>query len=387
MKNNITTGWDDEIESLRELILSLSAKFDAKESEDEGENDIFPWNKWRIMRELGVTGIPLQEKYGGLGKDILDTMYLLEALGFACADSGINFSLSSHIVSTGIPIQKYGNRNQKNKYLSLLCSGENIGAHAITEPGSGSDAFSMRTTATKRGDKFLLNGSKVFITNGTIADTFVIYAATDIEQPTFKRITAFLVDSNTAGFAKGKPIKKMGLDSAPFCELFFRDCAVPEENVLGGVGNGYRVFNYVMKWEILCSFAMNIGEMQRQLEKCIEYSSTRKQFGLKISKYQAISHKIAAMKIRLEAARALLYQAGSIFKNNRKDLQLNIAMAKVAVSEAYVHSSLDAIQIFGAYGYCKEYMIEHYLRDSIGSTIYSGSTEIQKNIIANILGL
>lgn len=377
--------WNDEQNELRATILKAAGKLNENILENDNEGT-FAVGKWRHLCALGIPGIPVREEFGGLGKDILTTMYLLEGLGYACEDAGLNFAVSSHIVSTAIPIQKFGSESQKRKYLPGLCEGNIIGAHAITEADSGSDAFHMRTTAVKKDDAYILNGNKMFITNAPIADVFVVYAATDQHKGALGGITAFVVEKDAPGFSVGRPLDKMGLRTSPLSEIIFSDCAVPEDHVVGKRGSGFSIFNYVMKWEILCSFAINVGEMQRQLERCIHYSRTRKQFGKPIAKFQAIAHKIVEMKIRLETSRALLYKAGSMFHAGT-DAGIDLALAKIVTSESYIQSSLDAIQIFGAYGYMKEYLIEKDLRNSVAGKIYSGSSEIQKNIVASLLGL
>lgn len=378
-------AWNDEQKEFRRAILKMADKLNKNllEADHAGE---FSADKWKIISEMGVLGIPIREEFGGLGKDILTTMYLLEGLGYACEDAGLSFTVSSHIVSTAIPIQKFGSEAQKQKYLHKLCEGSFIGAHAITEPDSGSDAFHMQTTAKKVGNKYLLNGSKVFITNAPIADVFIVYAATDKQKGPLGGISAFIVEKSAPGFTIGKPLDKMGLRTSSMSELRFSDCEVSEEHLVGKVGSGFSIFSFVMQWEILCSFAINIGEMERQLERCIAYSRTRKQFGKPIAKFQAIANKIVDMKIRLEASRALMYRAGSLYQTGA-DVKLDLAIAKIVTSENYVASSLEAIQIFGAYGYMKEYLIEKDLRNSVAGKIYSGSSEIQKNIIASLLGL
>ena len=378
-------NWSDNQIELRNAILKLSDKLNEHVMEFDSRNE-FPFAKWKLICETGIPGIPISEEFGGIGENILTTMFLLEGLGYACEDGGLNFATSSHIVSTEIPIQKFGTKAQKKKYLPMLCGGKIIGAHAITEPDSGSDVFSMRTRAKRKGNKYVLNGSKTFITNSPIADLFIVYVVTDMDKGALRGISAFIVEKGCPGFSIGKPIEKMGLRTSPLGEIYFDDCELHEENVLGKVGSGFLIFNYVMKWEILCSFAINIGEMEKQLEKCITYSRSRQQFGKPIAKYQSIANKIVEMKVGLEASRALLYKAGTLFHRGA-DAGIDLAIAKIMISETYVQSSLEAIQIFGAYGYMKEYKIEKDLRNSVAGKIYSGSSEIQRNIIANFLGL
>lgn len=376
--------WKEEQKDLRNTIRewqpSLCEKYSGESSED-----IFK-KKWGIVQQMGVLSLPIETVYGGLEQDVLTTMYILETFGNICDDEGLSFTVSSHIVSTCIPIQRFANDKQKSHYLPDLCSGEKIGAHAITETESGSDAWDMNTTAVKNEDGYLLNGSKTFTSNGPIADTFIVYARTNSKAGILGGFTAFIIDKSTPGFTIGSPIKKMGLNSSPICDLYFDDCQLTDDNILGKPGQGFSIFTYVMKWEVLISFIINVGEMERLLAKCVDYSKSRKQGGQSISKYQAISHKIADMKISLETARTMLYKAGYVF-NNGGNVTTDLAIAKVVTSENFVKSSLDAIQIFGGYGYMQESGIEKYLRSSVASKIYSGTSEIQRNTIALMLGL
>ncbi len=378
-------NWTDEQLELKNSISkwseSLSENYLYKDKHSE-----FSFDKWQLIKEMGILALPIDGQYGGLDQDVLTTMLVLQELGRCCQDAGISFVAASSIVSTEIPLQHFGNSEQKQKYLPSLCAGEIIGAHAITEPDHGSDAFDMRTRAEKQGDQYILNGNKVFISNGPIADLFVVYARTNKDAGVLGGYSAFLINKSTPGFSTGRPIEKMGLRTAPLCEVYFDDCKVSADQLLGKEGQGFPIFNYVMKWEVLCSFAVTIGEMERLVAKCCEYSKMRTQFGQAIAKYQAVSHKIANMKISLESSRALLYQAGKKFLEG-KNTTVDIAIAKIVVSESFVQTALDAIQIFGAYGYMHETGIEQYLRNAIGGKIYSGTSEIQRNTIASMIGL
>ncbi len=356
------------------------------ETEEPGSIEESIVGKWNIVKEMGVLGLATDSEYGGLQQDILTTMYALEAFGNACDDGGFSFIVASHIVSSGIPIQHFGSTELKNRYLRCLCRGDLIGAHAITETQSGSDAFSMNTTATRSETGYVINGHKTFISNGPFADIVVVYAKTKPESGILSGYSAFVVEKNSPGFTAGEPMKKMGLNTALLCDLYFDNCKIPADRLLGKEGQGFAIFNYVMKWEVLCSFIINAGEMKKLLKKCIQYSKSRKQFGNPIGKFQAISHKIANMKIALETSRAMLYTAGAALQRG-ENANMKLAMAKTVTSEAYVQSSLDAIQIFGGYGYMEETGIEEYLRNAVGSKIYSGSSEIQRNTIATLLGL
>lgn len=347
----------------------------------------FPWHKWEIIKQLGLFGLPFPEDFGGLGQDITATMKILEALGYRCEDAGLNMATSTQMVSVGVPLFRFGSEAQKQHYLPKICSGEVACAHAITEPGGGSDAFGMATTAQLLDNgNYLLNGTKAFITNGPIANLFAIYAMTNPSLGALGGGSVFLVEQGTPGFSVGEPIPKMGLKTLQLAQLQFKECEIGANKILGTVGLGFPILEYVMKWEILCGFAINVGEMQRRLEKCIDYAKHRKQFGRPIGSYQAIAHKIVDMQIGVTTAREQLYRtAGKV--QRKENATIDLAIAKVVTSEANVQSALNAVQIFGGKGYMAEYGIEKELRNAIAGTIYSGTSEIQRNKIASLLGL
>ncbi|MDX2680456.1 acyl-CoA dehydrogenase family protein [Streptomyces sp. NY05-11A] len=378
------TTWNQDQQRLRASLQPLLGKISdghvARDSRAE-----FPREQWDLLRATGILGLPFDERYGGLGQDLPTTVYILEGLGQGCRDAGLNFSVTSHMVSTGVPLQRFGSQELKARYLPRLCTGELIGAHAISEPDSGSDALAMRTRAVRDGDAFVLNGSKAFVSNGPVADLITVYARTS-DRPGPLSITAFLLDRDTPGLTFGRPIPKMGLRTSPLSELFLDDCRVPASRVLGRTGGGFLVLDHVMRWEILCSFAVNAGEMRDRLERCVDYARTRTQFGRPIGSNQAVSHKIVDMEIGVESARHWLFSAArklAAGENAAKE----VAIAKLVVSEANLASALSAVQIFGGNGYTAEYGIEKELRNSVGSTIYSGTSEIQRNRIASMLGL
>jgi alkylation response protein AidB-like acyl-CoA dehydrogenase len=266
-----------------------------------------------------------------------------------------------------------------------MIQGSLKGGHAITEPDSGSDAFNMKCKAEKQGDKYILNGAKTFITNAPIADILLVFAMTDPHKG-FAGVSAFIVEKGFPGFSVGKPFEMMGLRTCPVGEVVLRDCEVPEENRLGKEGVGSAIFNSEMEWERSCLFATHLGAMEKILEDCTHYAKDRHQFGSPIGKYQAVSHKIADMKVRIDLSRLILYKVASM-KAEGKRAPLESAMAKLFISESYVQNCQDALQIHGAYGYSAEYDFERNLRDAIGGKIYSGTSEIQRNIIATFLGL
>lgn len=341
---------------------------------------------WQECAHMGLTGLPVAEQYGGSGLDPLSTALALEAFGYGCHDSGLVFSVCAHLLSCVVPIWKFGNEEQKRRWLTGLCDGSLIGVHAMSEPGSGSDAFTLRTRAERDGERFRINGTKMFISNGPVADVVIVFALTDPTKGYHGGVTAFLVERSVAGFAAGRKIEKMGLRTSPFGELVFDDVYVGCDAVLGTVGGGSAIFTHAMDWERVCLFASHIGTMERLLEQSIQYARTRTQFGKAIGKYQAIAHKIADMKVNLEAARLLTYRSASRLDRTRT-VAMDAAMTKLFVSESLVRAALDTVQIFGGYGYSTEYEVERALRDAIGSTIYSGTSEMQRNIIARWLSL
>jgi alkylation response protein AidB-like acyl-CoA dehydrogenase len=380
-------SWSDEQIELRDSIVRFAQKelngdIVARDAEGRFARDL-----WVKCAEVGLHGLPIAEEYGGQGADPLTTILALEALGYGCRDNGLIFSLNAQMWSAEVPIQRFGTEEQKQRWLPGMCDGSIVGVQGMTEPGSGSDAFSLRTFAEKRGNDFVLNGTKTFITNAPIADVFVIFASTNHGAGALG-ISAFLVETGTPGLEIGKPFSKMGLRTSPMSELFFDDCVVPSSNLLGREGNGMAIFNHSIDWERGYILAGAVGTMQRQLETSIEYARTREQFGQPIGKFQAVSHRIVDMKLRLEAARSFLYQVGwAKLQNGGANTPTESAMAKLYISEAWVQSGLDTLQILAGYGYMTETELEREIRDSLASRIYSGTSDIQRNIIAGRLGL
>jgi hypothetical protein len=335
---------------------------------------------------MGLPGLPVPQAYGGLGFDPLTTAIALEAFGYGCKDSGLVFSVAAHLLSCVVPLWKHGSEDQKRRWLPGLCDGRLIGVHAMTEPESGSDAFAMRTTAKPDGGGWVLNGVKTFITNAPVADLVIVFAMTDPSKGFHGGATLFLVERGTPGFDTSNAIEKMGLRTSPFGEVVLQDVRVGADRVLGSVGGAAPLFMQAMDWERVCLFAAHVGTLARLLDEAVRHARTRQQFGQPIGKFQAIAHKVADMKVRLEAARLLAYRAAWNLDRS-KTVGLDAAMAKLFVSEALVAAALDTVQIFGGYGYCTEYEVERQLRDAVGSTLYSGTSEVQRNLIARWLGL
>jgi alkylation response protein AidB-like acyl-CoA dehydrogenase len=375
-----------EQQSLREEIVRFAQKELNENMIARDRDQVFSRELWKQCGTMGLQGLPVPEEYGGAGADGLTTAIALEGLGYGCKDSGLVFSICAHLLSCVVPLWKHGSEAQKKRWLPGLCDGTLVGVHAMTEPDSGSDAFTMHTKATPDGDGWRLNGTKIFITNGPVADMVIVFAMTDVQKGFHGGITAFLVEAGTPGFRISQKIEKMGLRTSPFAELSFEDVYVGPETILGKPGAGAQQFQNSMDWERVCLFASHVGTMERLTEQSIEYARTRRQFNQPVGKFQAIQHKVADMKIRLEASRLLVRRAAAMLDKS-KMVSLDAAVAKVFVSEALVQTSLDAVQIHGGYGYCTEYEIERAVRDAVGSTIYSGTSEMQRQIIARFVGL
>jgi alkylation response protein AidB-like acyl-CoA dehydrogenase len=344
----------------------------------------FSRRAWDRCAEVGLHGLPAPEEYGGAGADATTTMLALEALGYGCPDNGLVFTLQAHLWTSVVPVWKFGTEEQRQRWLPGLCSGKLIGCHAATEPEAGSDVFGMRATARAVEGGYVLNGRKVFITNAPVADLLIVFARTSRGIGPIG-ITAFMLEAGTPGCSITE-MDKMGLRTSPMGEIALEDCLVPASAVLGRVGRGGEVFQTSMAWERACIMASHVGQMRRTMEACIEYARSRRQSGKPIGKYESVADKIADMKVAVDASRALVLKVGWLMDHGM-DASLEAAVAKVFVSEASVRTHLDAVQIHGGYGYMTETEVERALRDAIGGTIYSGTSEIQRRIIARGLGL
>lgn len=379
-------SYTPEQEELRQQISNFSRKELNKNVIQRDHEQSFPDDLWRKCGEMGFQGLPIDEKYGGLGLDPLSTAIALESLSYGCSDGGLIFAICAHLLACVIPIWKYGSEEQKQKYLPGLCNGTLIAVNGMTEPSSGSDAFSMSTVAVPDGEGFRITGRKTFSSNGPVADLALLYAVTDREKGYYGGISAFIIEKDTPGFSKGQEFDKMGLRTCKIGELVLDDVRVSKDSVVGGTGAGATIFSVSMDWERICIAACHVGTMQRILEKSIEYARTREAGGKKIGTFQATSHKIVDMKIKMDAARLLVYRAASQLDKVR-NTTMDASIVKVFASEALIQNAIAAVQIFGGYGFMTEYEMERVLRDAMASTIYSGTSEIQRNIIARWLGL
>ena len=363
----------EQIELRNEVI-----QFARKHLNEKKYYESFSHEMWEKVSEFGMFGITLDESFGGLSESYLTAAIMFEALGYACKNNGFVFVIINHIWVAQYIIALYGSKELKEKYVPHMVSGKRIGAIAITEADAGSDALSMRTTATDCGDYYELTGSKMYVSNGPIADIFVVFAITKTIPN--KCLTAFVVEKEFAGVKVSEDIEKMGLGACPTSEIIFDHCRIPKENVLGKINQGGVLITSALEWERIFEFVPHIGTMQRVMESCIEHVNSRTQFGKFIGEYQAVSHKIADMKVRIELARMMMYKVAWL-KDQGKSAYVESSIFKLYVSENYIKTCRDAIQIFGAYGYAKEYDVERELRDAIASSIYSGTNEIQRNTI------
>ena len=348
-------------------------------------NEVFSAEGWKKCAHFGVMGLPVPSEYGGMGLGITEVIAVMEGLGYGSKDHGLLFSINAHLWTNTLPILVYGNDEQRKKYLPGLCNGDSIGANGASEPDAGSDVFAMRTRAERKGDCYVLNGTKTFVSNAPVANLFTVYATVDARLGAMG-ITAFLVERGTPGLTVTRSMEKMGLRTSPMAEVAFDDCTIPVANRLGREGRGVAIFESSMEWERGCILANYLGLMRRQLEGCIEHVRNRKQFGKAIGKFQSVANRVVDMKVRLDTCRPLVYRIGWL-KERNKPAMLESALAKLYVSESLVSSCMDAVQIHGGYGYMVEQGIERELRDAFGSTLYSGTSEIQRNIIAKCLGI
>jgi len=375
----------EEQQSLRQSIVDFARRELSGNVIEDDKAATFSRDKWAKCASVGLFGLPVPSEYGGASADALTTIVALEALGYGCTDNGLIFSLNAQLWACETPIVHFGSEDQKRRYLPGLCDGSLIAAHGMTEPGSGSDAFALATTAVECDGGYVLNGTKTFVTNAPEADLYVVFATID-RSLGFAGVTGFLVERSNPGLSVGQPLSKMGLRTSAMSEVFLENCEVPGDAVLGEPGGGMVVFNSSMLWERSCILASTVGAMERQLERSLAYARERRQFGKAIGSFQAVSRLLVDMKLRVETSRLLVYRLGWLLDSGRP-ATLDSALVKLHLSESYVRSSLDALQVHGGYGYMTEYELEREVRDAIGSRLYSGTSEIQYDIAARSMGL
>lgn len=367
----------DEHEMLRKMVRDFAVNEVAPTAAERDEEARFDREIFDKMAELGLTGIPWPEEYGGAGMDFLAYCIAVEELARVCGSTAV--TLSAHTSLAGWPVFKFGTEEQKQKYLRPMAEGAKIGAYCLTESGSGSDAGSMKTIATKDGDDYILNGSKIFITNGGVADIYIVIALLDPKDR--RSTTAFIVESDFEGFKVGKEEHKMGIRASATTEIIFENCRVPKENILGAEGEGFKVAMKTLDGGRNGIAAQAVGIAQGALDAAVEYAGQRVQFGKPISANQGISFKLADMATAIEASRLLTYQAAWLETEGLPYGQAS-AMAKLMAGDTAMNVTTEAVQVFGGYGYTKEYPVERFMRDAKITQIYEGTQEIQRMVIA-----
>ena len=347
-------------------------------AQEVDETEHFPWDTVRKMQKLGFMGIPMPKEYGGQGCDSLTYAMCVEELSKVCGTTGV--IVSAHTSLCCEPIRKWGTPEQKEKYLTPLASGEKIGAFGLTEPGAGTDASGQQTKAVLDGDHYVLNGSKIFITNGGAADTYVVFAMTDKSLGNHG-ISAFIVEKDFPGFSIGTKEKKMGIRGSSTTELIFQDCIVPKENLLGKEGQGFVIALTTLDGGRIGIASQALGLAQGALDNTIAYVKERKQFGRALAKFQNTQFQLADMHTKVEAARLLVYKAARA-KDTQKKYSLEAAMAKLYAAEVAMEVTTKAVQLHGGYGYTREYDVERMMRDAKITEIYEGTSEVQRMVIS-----
>ena len=375
--------WNDE----QQLMQTMFREFVDKElrpiAAELDEQERFPFELIPKMGEIGLLGIPVAEEFGGVGMGTLEYVMAVEEISKACASTGV--TISAHTSLCCWPIEHFGTQEQKEKYLPDLATGEKLGAFGLTEPNAGTDAAMQRTTAEDKGDHWLLNGSKVFITNGEVADVYVVFAMTD-KAAGNKGISAFLLEKGMEGFSFGSHEKKMGIRASSTCELVFEDVKVPKENLLGELNKGFQIAMMTLDGGRIGIAAQALGIAQGAIDETVKYVKDRVQFGRPISKFQNTQFMLAEMQTRVDAARMLVYRAAAI-KDAGEPYSSEAAMAKLFASETAREVTWRAVQLFGGYGYTRDYPVERMMRDAKNTEIYEGTSEVQKMVISSRMGL
>jgi acyl-CoA dehydrogenase len=373
--------FSEEHEMMRKMVRDFAQNEIAPfvEKMEQGE---FPREILKKMAELGLMGITIPEKYGGSEMDFISYIIAIHEISKVSATVGVILSVHTSVGTN--PILYFGTEEQKQKYVPKLASGEYLGAFCLTEPGSGSDAASLKTRAVKQGDHYILNGSKVFITNGGEADTYIVFARTDPDETGSKGISAFIVEKDTQGFIIGKDEHKMGLHGSRTVQLTFEDAKVPAENLLGEEGKGFKIAMANLDVGRIGIAAQSLGIAEAALEHAVQYAKERQQFGKPIAAQQGIGFKLADMATSVEAAKLLTYRAAFLRANNLP-CGKEASMAKLFASRTAMEVAIEAVQVFGGYGYTKDYPVERFFRDAKVCEIYEGTSEIQRFVISKHL--
>ncbi|WP_066890115.1 acyl-CoA dehydrogenase [Clostridium nigeriense] len=366
----------------QELVKKMVREFALNEvkpiAAEIDETERFPMENVEKMAKLGMLGIPFSKEYGGAGGDTLSYILAVEELSKVCGTTGV--IVSAHTSLCASLIDQFGTKEQKEKYLTDLATGKKLGAFGLTEPGAGTDAAGQQTVAVLEGDNYILNGSKIFITNGGVADTFIIFAMTDKSKGT-KGISAFIVEKEFEGFSIGKKEDKLGIRGSSTTELVMSNCVVPKENLVGQEGKGFGIAMKTLDGGRIGIAAQALGIAEGAFEEAVNYMKERKQFGRPLAAFQGLQWMIADMDTKIEAARHLVYKAAWL-KDNKQPYSVDAARAKLYAAEVAMDVTTKAVQIFGGYGYTKEYPVERMMRDAKITEIYEGTSEVQKMVIS-----
>jgi butyryl-CoA dehydrogenase len=368
-------------QSIKELVRDYTNKKIIPLRKTLDEKEEFPFNIFKELGKMDLFRLMVPEKYGGISESLMPLILAIEELSRGDAGIGVSFAVNA-IASKGLIL--YGTEEQKNKYLPLIADGKIYTAFALTEPEAGSDVASIKTSATRKGNKFIINGVKRFITNAEIADIYVVIAATEPEKK-HRGLSAFLIEKGSPGFTFGKKENKMGICSSVTKELFFNNCEIPKENIIGEVGKGFYIALNLLDRNRIGIGAQGLGIAQAALEESIKYAGIRKQFNKTINSFQAIQFMLADMATQIEAARLLIYYAARCAELQIQNLTKISAMAKLFATDIAMKVTTDAVQIFGGYGYMKEFPVEKLMRDAKVTQIYEGTNQIQRLTIAKEL--
>ena len=371
-------GLTREQELVRQMVREFAVNEVKPIAAEIDETERFPMENVKKMAELGMMGIPFPKELGGAGGDVLSYIITVEELSKVCGTTGV--IVSAHTSLCASLLYENGTPSQKEKYLIPLAKGEKIGAFGLTEPGAGTDAAGQQTTAVLDGDNYILNGSKIFITNGGVADTFIVFAMTDKSQGT-RGISAFIVEKDFSGFSIGKKEDKLGIRASSTTELIFENCVVPKENLIGKEGKGFGIAMKTLDGGRIGIAAQALGIAEGAYEEAVKYMKERKQFGRPLSAFQGLQWMIAEMETKIEAAKLLVYKAAWL-KQNKLPYSVDAAKAKLFAAEVAMDVTTKAVQIHGGYGYTKEYPVERMMRDAKITEIYEGTSEVQKMVIA-----
>jgi alkylation response protein AidB-like acyl-CoA dehydrogenase len=379
------SDWKKEQRDLYEAVLAFCKDNLQDDVAAHDAHSEFPAQAWKNCADFGVLGWRVPAELGGKGYPVPLVAYLMEAFGYGCEDNGLAFALGTQMWGIQTALLHFGNEEQVARYLPGVMRGDLIGAHAMNEDSSGSDAFAITTTAVADGEDFVISGEKTLVTFAPIANFAIVFAKTAPDAGQWG-ISAFLIDADTPGYVAGDPDPMMGLRTAPYGNVLLQDCRVPASSLLGKTGAGASIFSFIQMWERSLVLAPHVGAMQRLLDRSLSFARERKRAGVAIGKHQAVSHRIADMKLRLETARLLLYKTAHKQQEGTVDL-MDAALTKIYLSESLTQSALDAVAVHGGDGYRTAAGIERNLRDALGATIYSGTTDVQRNIVASLLGL